>query len=239
MAIKNRNKIQPIDQNNKETARSPAVPQKKTFRSVFTHRLRSRLVNITLIVITAVLLFSGDAKTWLLQKLMLTGLFNARIDQATGQAFSKSPTKSDASYYDASDFTFQNENGQKTQLSELRGKVVFINIWATWCPPCRAELPSIAKLYLEFKDNPEVFFLLLNEDDIMDYQSGNVQAFLKKSGYTLPVYRLITTPPIFYKGTLPTTIVLDKKGRIRFKKEGAHNFSGDEFINDMAALIRE
>lgn len=239
MAIKKRNKIQLIVKMNKPKE----VPKKGTSKSLphtaFTRRLRRNLLNIGLIVVTVVLLFSPDAKTWVLQKLMLTGLFNARIAHVTEPALSGSGNESDGSENDASDFTFQREKGQKIQLSELRGKVVFINLWATWCPPCRAELPSIAKLYHHFKDNPDVFFLLLNEDNTQVYNSGKVQTFLKKNGYSLPVYRLMSKRPTFYKGTLPTTVVLDKQGRIRFKKEGASNFSGDTFIKDIAALIRQ
>lgn|GEM_PF-59806 len=236
MEIKKQKKVRPLhirkdQQGHKESTSG------RLYRN-FALQRRRKFLNIGLILITLVMLFSPGVKTWVLQNLMKTGLFNARIRPKSIIPSTQNP-KSDAPFLGAPDFTFQNEQGQNIQLRTLQGKVVFINLWATWCPPCRAELPTIEKLARHFKGNKDVVFLMLNEDNSKDYSEGKVQAFLDKNGYALPIYRLMSGRPDFFKGTLPTTVVLDKKGRIRFKKEGAGNFAGEGFIKDITALINE
>ncbi|MGH2643105.1 MAG: TlpA family protein disulfide reductase, partial [Chitinophagaceae bacterium] len=70
-----------------------------------------------------------------------------------------------------SDIYFKDGNGHTFSLSSLKGKVVFINFWATWCPPCRAELPSIKKLYEKFKDNNKIMFLMVDVDEEYKHSS--------------------------------------------------------------------
>ncbi|WP_313261610.1 TlpA disulfide reductase family protein [Sphingobacterium sp.] len=60
---------------------------------------------------------------------------------------------------------FCDEKGNIQNTSSLRGKVVLISFWASWCPPCQAEFPSIETLYSKFKNNPDVFFLTINQDN--------------------------------------------------------------------------
>ncbi len=186
--------------------------------------LRRNAFTILLTLAAVTLWVSPDAKAWVLTRLMSVGLFKAEIDQHL---------PADQS---VSDFTFEDENGGQVHTSLLRGKVVFINFWASWCPPCRAEFPSIEKLYGKLKDNPDVFFLALNADS----DSNSARAYLRKENFSIPFYKILgSVPGSIYSGTLPTTVVLDKTGKVRLRKEGFANYGTDKFFQQIHDLINE
>ena len=111
-----------------------------------------------------------------------------------------------------------------------------INFWASWCPPCRAEFPSVETLYTRFRDNPDVFFLTINEDN--DLATGRM--YLDKEKYSVPIYQSHGNVPVeLYAGTLPTTIVLDKNGEIRYHHSGFANYGANEFIKQIEELANE
>lgn len=167
-----------------------------------------------------------NAKAWLLQQAMVTGLFNASIDDQPKKAAEAS----------ALDFDFRDQEGNIVNTSSLRGKVVFINFWASWCPPCLAEFPSIQSFYEKNQQNADLYFLIVNEDN--DPSVG--KQFLAKEKYTLPFStRSGGIPPEIFSGSLPTTIVLDKQGRIRMKHEGFANYDSTKFNEQIAQLIKE
>ncbi len=110
----------------------------------------------------------------------------------------------------AADFTLKTVDGEPTELASLQGKVVVLDFWATWCPPCRAELPFIDKLHAEFAGKVE--FLGINDED-----SGTVKGFLKKAGYTFPV--LMDGKRQVHRTygirSIPVLLVIDRHGVIR------------------------
>ena len=172
-----------------------------------------------------VLFVVPDAKSFLMRQLMVTGLFNASID-----------AKSEVEVPVNTDFDFADENGVVRNTSSLRGKVVFINFWASWCPPCRAEFPSIELLYTKFKDNPNVFFLTVNQDSNL----ATARSFLQKEKYTLPIFLTAgNVPEKIYNGALPTTVVLNKKGKMIFHNTGFANYASDKFVKQIAQLASE
>ncbi|WP_461533705.1 TlpA family protein disulfide reductase [Sinomicrobium sp.] len=177
-------------------------------------------------IVIVVLLVNPDAKSLMLRKLMYTGLFNANID-------GKGPNTSDLSNV-RFDFLDNKDNVQNT--SSLRGKVVFINFWASWCPPCRAEFPSIEALYSKFRNNPDVFFLTINEDNDL----SAAYEYLKTEKYSVPFYRTKgNIPSEIFTGALPTTVVLDKSGKVRFHHEGFANYASEKFVKQIEELISE
>ena len=123
----------------------------------------------------------------------------------------------------AFDFTLTDQNGNIHRLSDYRGKVVFVNFWATWCPPCQAELPDIEDLYYEYGENQEdVIFLGVtnpsSEENTnnADVSRDEIEIFLEENGYTFPV--LYDTSGIVleqYRITaFPTTFLIDGEGNI-------------------------
>jgi thiol-disulfide isomerase/thioredoxin len=103
-------------------------------------------------------------------------------------------------------------------FNDLREKVVFLNFWATWCPPCVAELPEIQRAYEKYGDLV-AFILVTNQEPSV------VEAFMDKHGYKLPIFYLgPNTPEVLTHRALPTTFIISKDGRIVSKKTGAANW---------------
>src|SRR5437762_83474 len=104
----------------------------------------------------------------------------------------------------------QDLSGKSTSMDDLKGKVVLVNFWATWCPPCRAEIPELIKLQEQHKDRLQI--IGVSEDD----EADTVHDFVKKYGINYPV--VMATPELIqaYGGVaaLPTTFVVDPEGRV-------------------------
>ena len=115
--------------------------------------IRSNISNLVFIFFIAIVYFSTDARTILIRGLMVTGLFNAEASTDT--------EKSDSNRSIDTNMTFRSEDGEVINLSENKGKVYFINFWATWCPPCRAEMPSINSLASKIKNKDKIELLWL------------------------------------------------------------------------------
>ncbi|MFA0963135.1 TlpA family protein disulfide reductase [Roseivirga sp. BDSF3-8] len=135
--------------------------------------------------------------------------------------------------------TLTNTEGQQITLTEFEGKVVFLNFWATWCPPCVAEIPGIDKLQQDMASD-KIAFMLVNTDN----DEQKMKAFLKRKDYEdLPVYRPFPSvnqiPASYRTGAIPTTIVIDKDGYIRLRQEGMADFDTDEFRQFLTELAEQ
>ncbi len=132
------------------------------------------------------------------------------------------------------DVLFKDKDGKTISLNSLKGKVVFINFWATWCPPCIHEMPSIDKLKKSFKDNDNIAFLMVDVDNKIKKST----AFMEKKKYDLPVYVPAgNIPPDYLGGSIPTTVILDKKGNLVARIEGGRDYSSPEIIKALNELI--
>ena len=157
----------------------------------------SNITTVFLVIFAAVVIFSPSAKGLLIQGLMQIGLFQPDIKQTDKSEHSNSPV---------SDIFFKDGKENIISLSELKGKVVFINFWATWCPPCRAEMPSIESLYQKVKDNKNIVFLMVDVDN--DY--AKAKKYMDRKNLTLPVYTPASAiPQALMSGTIPTTLILE------------------------------
>ena len=121
--------------------------------------------------------------------------------------------------YPAIDFDLVDQYGNRQQLSSYKGKVVFLNFWATWCPPCRAEMPDIQKLYEYYEDHPEENVVILGVAEPGNGQEQSeegVRKFLEDNGYSYPVAfdtegRTFMNYAIM---SIPTTYMIDKNGNM-------------------------
>lgn len=190
----------------------------------------SNIITAILVIFVAALFFSPELKGAVLRGLVRTGLFQPSV---SGSDQGAEPVQASSGKQES--ILFKSAEGELIDLSRQRGKVVFINFWATWCPPCIAEMPSIQKLYTAFKDNEQVRFLMVDVDN----KPERSLKFMDKGNYSLPVYTPASPiSPSLLGGAIPTTLVLNKKGEVVFKHEGMGDYSGEEFqsfIRELAA----
>jgi thiol-disulfide isomerase/thioredoxin len=138
--------------------------------------------------------------------------FLSRVPPAatTGGAPPPSPREG----FSAPDFTLDLLGGGQVTLSELRGKVVMVNLWASWCPPCRAEMPAIEKVYRAYKD---MGLVVLGVNTTFQDNEADAAAFVQEFGLTFPI-ALDRTGAVSNRYSLrglPTTFFVDRQGVIR------------------------
>jgi thiol-disulfide isomerase/thioredoxin len=123
----------------------------------------------------------------------------------------------------AIDGTFQTLDGKPVSLASLRGKVVVVDYWATWCGPCRQSFPSLQKLYEKYRNNPNVAFAIVNVWERSDDRVKTVKDFLKGNpSLTFPMYLDKDDSVVSKYGVtgIPTKFYLGKDGKIQFKEVG-------------------
>lgn len=135
--------------------------------------------------------------------------------------FQPSETK-DVSYLNENDLNWYVEDleGQEVELSTFKGQVLFINFWATWCPPCIAEMPSIQRLYDEYGD--KMVFIVASQES-----RGILREFMDEKEYTFPVYVVRSgKPDVFSSRSIPASFLISPQGQIMMKKQGAARWDG-------------
>lgn len=125
-------------------------------------------------------------------------------------------------------------SGAQANLQDFKGKVVFLNFWATWCPPCIAEMPGIQALYEDYGHREDIVFVMVTLDEDID----KARKFLINREFTFEAYRLNgLRPESFRSEVIPTTYVLDKDGMLVSKKEGMANYNTTRFKNFLKELL--
>ncbi len=129
----------------------------------------------------------------------------------------------------------KNINGNSINFSDYKGKVIFLNFWAAWCPPCVGEMPEIQKLYNIYKNNKNIQFLLVTNEPVQ-----KAQEFIRKREYDFPVFSSVSaTPSVFKSNVIPTTFIISKDGKILVNETGATNWSGKTTTELIEKLINE
>jgi thiol-disulfide isomerase/thioredoxin len=186
---------------------------------------KKNIINAVLIGFFLVLIFVPAAKALMIRGLMQIGLFSPGVGDIKEDIQTPST--------DLSGIKFKDASGRMVDLGQLKGKVIFLNFWATWCPPCLAEMPSVNKLHEKFKDDKNVVFILVDADSDL----VKSQKYMDNKGYKLPVYQVASDiPEMIFKGSLPTTVVFDKKGRVSYNEVGAANYASEKFIEFIKKL---
>jgi len=126
---------------------------------------------------------------------------------------------------DAPDFKLTSLDGKEVSFSDYKGKVVLVNFWATWCPPCLAEMPDLNKLYTDYKGKGlQILGLTISS------RAKDIPKKVKQSGVTYPI--LLDAEPVAAKfggfGAIPQTFIIDKKGKIVHSITGARSYKAFE-----------
>lgn len=116
-------------------------------------------------------------------------------------------------------------DGRPANLSQFRGKVVLVNLWASWCPPCLAEMPGLQALYQKV-DTSKVAFVLIS----LDANQNKARALLKRKHYTMPVFfPTADLPAPFNSPSIPYTVILTPEGRVADRHSGMADYDTPEF----------
>ena len=158
--------------------------------------------------------------------ILKTGLMDPDLKEASG--FTNKESNPPANY----SLTLVNSNGEEIDMEDFRGKVIFMNVWATWCPPCVAEMPGINKLYNDVK-NEDVVFIMLSVDQ--DFQRAI--DFKEKKDYDFEVFRAAgPMPPEYNSNSLPTTYIIGADGTLALTHMGMGDYDTKEFKEFLTAL---
>jgi len=122
---------------------------------------------------------------------------------------------------------------QNIDFKDLQGKIILVNFWATWCPPCVSEMPSMQKLYNSYKD--DVVFLFITNDS-----AKTTNDFLEENDYSMPCYNLSASlPEELSHDSYPTTFLINKKGNIVVNKTGGADWNGKHIKTIINQLVKE
>ncbi len=123
---------------------------------------------------------------------------------------------------EAPDFTLEDLEGNEVSLKDYRGKIVLVNFWATWCPPCRKEMPDLDKIYLENKDDDFVVLAVNGGEAAKD-----VKKFIDDNGYSFPVLldKDVSVGMNYNVAFIPTSFMVNKEGKISAIKSGIMSYA--------------
>jgi len=135
-------------------------------------------------------------------------------------------------------FALVDLNGKRIDLGELKGKVVIVDFWATWCGPCKASFPGMQKMVNKYKDDPNVKFVFIDTWEKGDEKQKNAAEFIANNKYTFQVLMDNDDKVVaeFKVEGIPTKFVIDKNGMVRFKSVG-FNGSDDKLVAELTAMI--
>jgi thiol-disulfide isomerase/thioredoxin len=124
-------------------------------------------------------------------------------------------------------------DGKKISLADLKGRTIFLNFWATWCGPCKMEMPSIQRLYDRMKAEGIAFVA------VSDESPADVRSFVRKMGFTFPIYTTGEEPPGVYRHFgIPTIMVISPGGNVVFKHVGCARWDDGAVIKFLRTVSR-
>lgn len=185
-------------------------------------KLKDNISNIIFVGLIIIMLIP-TSRNWFLKNVVSRLPFSASTITSEEQ-------KTFTSY----NWKLQDLDEKTLDFSELKGqKVLLVNFWATWCPPCVAEMPSLQRLYEDY-ENKIQFVFVSNED------KTKIETFLKRKGFTMPVYnRYNDMPSEFDVSKIPTTFIISKRGKIVVQETGITDWNSTKTRVIIDKLIEE
>ena len=162
---------------------------------------------------------------------------NLPANAEEGGLFSKIGAIPIKDYKKTPNFCLEELNGEKVQIAALKGKIIFLNFWATWCGPCIEEMPSMEALYQHYKKT-NFLFLTISLDC-----GGRepVRKFIEKHGYRIPILLDPSgkTLELFEISRIPATLIIDRNGRIVGRVIGPRNWSSPEVLSLVNQMLHD
>jgi peroxiredoxin len=155
---------------------------------------------------------------------------------AAAAALLMGPVNAGSEQAPAPDFTLPARAGGDVSLAGLKGQVVLINFWATWCGPCRKEMPLLDQIYQRYKGLGFTLLAVNVEED-----SAGAVSWLKQTPVTFPVLfdRQNKVSKLYEVTAMPSTVIVDRKGQVRFVHYGYTDGTENEYQDQIRTLIRE
>jgi len=131
-------------------------------------------------------------------------------------------------------FTLQSLDGRTVTLGQYKGDVVMINFWASWCGPCRQEMPLLDDIYKQYKD---MGFVLLGVN--VEPDASNANGWLKKTPVSYPILYdpKSSVSQLYQVQAMPTTVIIDRKGIVRYVHNGYLPGDENQYMNSIRSLI--
>ena len=185
-------------------------------------KIKDNITNIIFIVLL-IAMFIPTSREWLLSNVISHLPFSA-------SELKREEQKTFTDYQ----WQLQDLDGKMLNLEDTKAKkVLLVNFWATWCPPCIAEMPSLQRLYDDYNDKIQ-FVFVSNED------TEKIKAFLAKKGFTMPIYNKYNAmPKAFDVSKIPTTFIISKGGQIVVEETGITDWNSAKTREIIDELIGE
>ena len=181
---------------------------------------KRELIEWAILIVVVSIIYLGGWHTEVIGRLQQAVLFTGIISPSLVE------DDIDASY----NFELKDEKGKVLPFETLRGEVVLLNFWATWCPPCIAEMPDINSLYAE---TTNVKFVMIS----LDKDRQKAIDFIEDKGFDFPIYFLNSSlPGTFNINSIPTTYVLSKDGKIKVENHGMAKYNSEKFRKFLSKL---
>jgi len=180
-------------------------------------KVTKKLISNSIFIIAVALLLYAPSREWLMRQIAFSpSIKNIEERVAIG------------SY----NWDLKGLNTPSINFKEFEGKVIFVNFWATWCPPCRAEMPMIQNLYNDYKEKVAFVF-------VTDESWEKVEKYYTKNNYNLPTYNSLSSPPKKFTETnsIPASYLIDRNGKVVISKVGAANWNSKKVRNLLDELI--
>ncbi len=177
-------------------------------------KLPKLLFYLTILLVLVIPKARDEAATIIQSAVLHSGIINASIDADKRELFNY-------------DFAVKDISGKEIDFRSFKGKVVFLNLWATWCGPCRSEMPAIQELY-NGSNREKIAFVMLSLDEVN--RASKVKNYINEQAFSFPVFMpsgQLTNQ--LYVDTIPTTFVIDKEGYIVMKEVGMRNYNTTKF----------
>ena len=129
-------------------------------------------------------------------------------------------------------WTLRDLDANEVKFDRYRGKVLFVNVWATWCPPCVAEMPSIARLAATPELQGMVEFVCISTDESINA----VRSFLRGKSWPMTILNAASLPPVFLTDGIPATFFVAADGRVAYMREGGAEWDAPEVVQKLRDL---
>lgn len=160
------------------------------------------------------------------QLVLSTGIVKPDLKQGANGALTESE--------DIYNFILAGTDGKLLDMQAYKGKVIFMNYWATWCPPCIAEMPGINNLYKATASDDIVFVMISLDDDF-----SKAARFVEKKGYDFPIFKVQSNIPApFRSQSIPTTFIIAPDGSIAASHKGMADYDNEKVKGFLKGLIR-